>query len=422
MATVEEIKASIKKRKSEEGSKTITDILSSSEKIPDTGDPLINAGLYLQKEWLGPAVQGINTAAFGLPKLAAQRFDPNLAKDMFPEQSTFMGKTRRLGSEAIGLMYGGSGKLGQAGAKLGTKAFGDGVTGHIMSGGLGGGLTGVSQIFDPKGSNEDILKRQAIQGAGSALAGITYNTLAPFLKKVASGVKNMKNIKGENAVKFEDATRAEFYNIKKEAVDSFGSQLDDLAQSNPNKTVDLTSFADDLAEEVRLMNGSSKNILYKSKLLKEIVDNPDKSRNVSLKEIQKMINDIQSGISKNIKSQHIEALDKLSDLRASQLDAFPEMASVREQYRQIAEPHKQLKKYFNFNKLQQAINNDFDGPVAQEALKGMLSKETIEKMGGIKNALDVMNLNQRLIQDLLIGISSGVGAGIVFRQMQGDRE
>ena len=98
----------------------LTSVLSSSKPIPETGDPVITRLLNLQKEFVGPVAQGVNTAAFGLPKFLANKLGgQQFAQETFPEQSTTGGKFRRAGAEGLGLFQGGAAQLARTGgAKL----------------------------------------------------------------------------------------------------------------------------------------------------------------------------------------------------------------------------------------------------------------------------------------------------------------
>jgi len=136
-----------------------------------------------------------------------------------------------------------------------------------------------------------------------------------------------------------------------------------------------------------------------------------------LKEVQNTINYINTKVPATIKSKHLPILEAVTDLRASQLDAFPQMAGVRTDYRNIISPYNDVKNYFKFNRIMKAIETGFGGQEGRAAVKQLLSENTIRKMGGIRDAQKTISGSGELWRNLVIGISSGVGAGLVFRKL-----
>lgn len=401
----------------------LTDILSTSRPIQKTGDPIIDKLLFLQKEIVSPLAQGANTAAFGLPKFIANKLDPEMAMQIFAQQSTLGGKALRFGSEAAGYIGGGASKLGQGAAtatgkaltkKLGTSGLASKTLSNILSGAVGGAVGGASQITDPEASYRDLMKRQSIQAGGGALAGAAMGAALPIIR----GIKNLKYVTDDDVgAKTMKAFRDEFANIKTKAVETFGNQLDDLASKNPTRTVDLTNTIDDIKSSLDDMPPEARNALKKVPLIKNLLEKPVLKDRVPLKDVQDAINYMNTKIPKNIRSSHIDILDAVNDIRVAQLDAFPEMASVRADYAKTIEPYNQVKNYFKFNKLEKAIESGFGGSEGRKAVKQLMSPETISKLGGIREAQNVANMSSELIRNLVIGISSGVGAGMVFRQL-----
>lgn len=82
--------------------------------------PSAQSLIETQKENIAPLAHGASAAAFGLPQVALEKVNPELAKQTFAEQSTLGGKTRRLSSEGVGLFSGGAANVarGTGGAFL----------------------------------------------------------------------------------------------------------------------------------------------------------------------------------------------------------------------------------------------------------------------------------------------------------------
>jgi hypothetical protein len=122
---------------------SLTKTLSSSAKQQPSGDPVIDALTFAQKEIVGPIAQGVNTAAFGIPRAITKAVaGDEFAKQAFAQQSTGLGKVARFGSEATGLIAGGTGQIAnqitkrmipKVGAKLGQKIIGNAVAGGVSS-------------------------------------------------------------------------------------------------------------------------------------------------------------------------------------------------------------------------------------------------------------------------------------------------
>lgn len=197
----------------EESKDSITKILSSSRPIPDTGDPIINALLTTQKEFVGPIVQGANTALFGLPKFVSNKISPQFSEETFPEQSTLLGKTSRVGSEILGLFGGAGARLS---AKIGAKAIPRvasniglkslpgtisafkraNLAKNIGRGALEGAVFGGVQIFDP----ETTLEQQVLQSGAGAIGGAVIPALGSGTKKLVRQFKNFTSIPKRSAL------------------------------------------------------------------------------------------------------------------------------------------------------------------------------------------------------------------------------
>ena len=198
--------------KRQQGSNPLTDILSSSEPTPDTGDPVINALLGIQKEFVGPLAQGANTAALGIPKFLTRAIGGEDAmKQTFAEQSTGLGKTARFGSEVAGLFGGGAarlaGKAGKAFAPpLAKKAVEGGIglgipaakmrgravlINKILRGAIEGSVFGGAQL-DVSGQGQPTVGGQLGQAATGGAFGAVIPMVGSKMKGLGRGIKKFK--------------------------------------------------------------------------------------------------------------------------------------------------------------------------------------------------------------------------------------
>lgn len=391
---------------------SLESVLSTSEPIPPTGDPAMDFMLRAHKEVIGPIAQGANTAAFGLPKaLMKAKYPEPVAKQVFPEQSTLPGKALRVGAELYGLSRGGAARTGMGINNAVVNKLGGGITARALGGFAGGAAMGGLQLNPSSNTLQEYAANQASQALGGGLFGLSVGVLAPTLKAVA----NMKNVKGARAVKDAQQIRGEFFKTKSEAIKKFGSQLKVLAKNKPGASVPLEDFADDFVANVNDMTPQARNAIKRTPQLKGILSGEKTS--LTVKETQDAINYLNTKVPNKPGPIRNEILDSINDLRASQLDAFPEMAGVRDEYRKVIEPFNNVKNYFRFNKLLSAIKNDFGGPEGRQAVESLLSPETVKKMGGMQEAMKMSSALSELARNLTIGISSAIGAGMVFRNL-----
>lgn len=240
-------------------------------------------------------------------------------------------------------------------------------------------------------------------GAGRQAIGETTRATLP---------RSIKNV--IRPVPFAERIRNQFFQVKQTAVNKFGQQLDELAQANPTRTISLRNTVDDIVTNLDDLPLEVKSTFRRTPKFNKMLDNPELANEVSLKDTQDIINYVQTKIPSNIKSKHIDILDTLNDIRASQLDAFPEMAGVRADYTKIIEPFKQIKNQFKFNKLLKAIQTDFGGPEGINAVKQLLPKNVIKEMGGYKNIANSLKLLKYIGQRVGAGIA--IGGGIKVAQ------
>jgi len=217
---------------------------------------------------------------------------------------------------------------------------------------------------------------------------------------VASGVTNLPKVVNVNkGADFAQQIRGAFVQAHTDTINQFGSQLTELANKNPTKTVSLVDVVDDIVNNWNDLTPSTKSAIKNTPTLNKLIKvekgiaklsgNPSK---VSLKATQDIINHLNTKVPANIRANNLDLLDTINNIKGSQLDAFPEMAKVRGEYAKFIEPYKQIKNYFKFNKLLDAIKNKFGGAEGQVAAEKILPKSVIKKMKGYRSAAKLAEL------------------------------
>lgn len=104
----EEIKSSKDKKVSmSDALKAIPEIMTGRGRARESQD-------RAYKNVTSPMLSGASSAAFGIPKFVMNKINPEMTKEVFPEQTDAFGKSLRFGSEAVGMASGGAAKLGAA--------------------------------------------------------------------------------------------------------------------------------------------------------------------------------------------------------------------------------------------------------------------------------------------------------------------
>ena len=278
-----------------------------------------------------------------------------------------------------------------------------------------GGLEAVAGAFGttmiPRATSD------ATRGIGSGVGNLIPLTAGAKIGNVAgkaiagstAGKSIARAVLPEKANKFAKELQKEFVGIKKAASSKWSDDIAKLSEQNPDKTVSLRNVVDNINASVAEMSPEARNVFNKTPLLSNMLKNPELADKVSLKDAQDVLNYINTKVPKDIKANSLDIVEALSDIRASQLEAFPEMADVRAAYARVAEPWKNIKNSFRFNKTLHSVYTDFGGPEGKAAVKSLFPKETIDAMGGYKNAVKVTTAIKNAIGFSLIGGAVGVG-------------
>jgi hypothetical protein len=236
----------------------------------------------------------------------------------------------------------------------------------------------------------------ALGGAGYGLykSGIPQ-FVGRGVRNVAQGFGNLpKVVNPQKGTDFAQTIRKSFVDAHTEKVNAFGNSLDQLAINNPTRSVSLADSVRDIAENWDDFSSSTKSAIKNTPVLNKylkldktgkmtIIGNPG---NIDLKSTQEIINHINTKVPANIKANNLDLIDTINNIKGAQLEAFPEMEQVRADYRKFIEPYKNVKQYFKFNKLLNAIKNRFGGAEGQVEVEKILPKEVIKKMTGYRSA------------------------------------
>lgn len=339
----------------------------------------------------------LNSLLLGVPDLIAKKaFNQPFVNeaDLSPMEKV-AGQTLGMGLPIGGIIQG-TGKVIQ-GANLGSK---------LLRGAVAGGVSGA--VIPPE-ENWGNLQERGKNALLGSLLGVSMEGAGAGLEKVGNLIKS-QNIEEQTGLARK--IRQAFVEVKKSATDKFGGKLDELSAKYPNKKIDLSNIGDEINSDIDNYTGEFKNIVKKIpgvKYNKGKFTFPDE---IDVKDAQGMINYLNTKVPANIKYQHLDLLDLESDLRASQLDAFPEMSAIRDEYRKVIQPYNSIKNQFKFNRLLGAINNDFGGAEGKQALEEVFkdNPKILKEMGGYKNSVKALKAGKEIMVKLLQ--AGAVGAGI----------
>lgn len=263
----------------------------------------------------------------------------------------------------------------------------------------------------------------ATSPASLATAGIGAISKVQTLGKgifngVKSGVGNIGKFFNFNKKGLDLATkvRGVAAEAKSSAVEQFGKTLDDLANANPDKSISLQEVIDgikkNLIDPESGITSEAKSVFKRTPVLKDMLKNIDDDgyispNNVSLGKTQEIINYINTKIPKNIKYNNLDVLDVQNDIRAAQLDAFPEMQQAREAYGKFANDYNLVKSALKPGSTLNTIKNNFSGNVEkQEAAKRILGP-ILNQMKNYRRQIGTIDITKK-------GAIAGVGAESLY--------
>lgn len=273
----------------------------------------------------------------------------------------------------------------------------------------------------------DVFKGAGVPGPIASAAGLATDValtpggvegvagLGKGAVKVAQGgakaVGNFFNF-DQKAITLSEKVRGVAAQAKQAAIDQFGNSISSLADANPTKAISLQEVVDGIKGNPDLPY-EAKSVFNKTPILRDLLKNPGDEgymspSNVSLKDTQEIINYINTKIPRSIKSTSLDILDAQNDIRAAQLDAFPEMEGVRQQYGKFAEDYKLIKSALNPKATPGAIASNFaNNPVVKAAANRVLAP-VVKDMSQYRNQVGLANF----LKKAGIGIV-GVGATVL---------
>jgi hypothetical protein len=277
----------------------------------------------------------------------------------------------------------------------------------------------------------------ALAGAGtvvkpSLLKGASlknYPTTGNVAKATARGAVNTASGVGK-AVKTAGTSTAEFFNFEKRALtlgqkvrsvaasakqaatDKFGVSQEMIQNAGQGKAVSLRGVVDDINANLQEMAPEARNVFRRTPVLKDLLNKPELADNVTLTKTQEILNYINSKVPSSIKYNHLDIMDTLHDIKASQLDAFPEMAGVKADYGKFANDYKLLKSALSPKNTPNAILNNFNNNIAVKDAATRILQPVLKDMGKLRGQVAVTNFIKRLVS---LGVAGKVGKYIIPR-------
>lgn len=374
-------------------------------------------------EVIAPLAKGASNYAFGVPKvLMGKVAGADSSRQIFADQETTPGKVLNIASEGAGYIAGGAGKLGLKMAGLVPSAMAKKSSGKILQGAIAGGVGGGTQLTPDEEGNVSVggQVKQAVVGAGLG-AGLMGAVAS------ASKIRQSLNRAGKGSADFLDKVQTAIFNRKRQVIDNFGSDLENLTKSNPARTVSLRKTIDE-ANAMAALEPKLKSIIERSPAVKRLLDNPNLADNVPLDETQNIINQLRAKLPNskktgfNVTSDDIPVFDFIDNIKGHQLDAFPEMGKVKQAYGEMMNKYNTIKTKIKVGSLKQNLLSDFKGDdQVKRAFNGMLTEDILKEIKNYKNTNNLLKMAGLGFKTAGLGTAGGVGAKIgydILRQRQ----
>lgn len=243
------------------------------------------------------------------------------------------------------------------------------------------------------------------------------------LRQVQTIVKTMQNIKDPS--NFAKVVRRSLFKKKQEVGKDFEKAIDTLVKDNPDQAVDLSGPFQYLKDNVdniqdnpglrREINSVISRIRNKDqvKLLRELIDDPMKASQLTLKQAQDIKVAIQQSpsISRKLNqgkfadysSGDMELLDLLDEVKVAQSEAFPQMAAVRRPYAEYMQNYSNVKNLFKPGKTIKRLQEGFGDEEVQKMIKAVLPEETFGDIARYRRTIKGINFGLK---------AAGVGLAI----------
>lgn len=252
----------------------------------------------------------------------------------------------------------------------------------------------------PGADNSAVGAAVGIGAAGIGAYGLAKTGIPQAIGRgtasVGKGIVNLPTVVNtQKSDKFAKAIRSAFVQAHTDKVNKFGSQIDQLSVNNPTRTVSLQGVVDELNTNWGELTPEVKAVVKKTPYLNKMVGvKKPITTEIPLAKSQEIVNYMNTKVPKNIRYNNMDLIDTINSIRGSQLEAFPEMESVRAEYKAFIEPYNQVKSQFKFNKLLGSIKNKFGGAEGQAAVEQILPKETLKQIKGYRSGAKLAELPQ----------------------------
>ena len=285
-----------------------------------------------------------------------------------------------------GKVASGAAKLVKAGGRI-VKPIAQGVA----SGATLGALLPQEDAFD--------VGQRATSAALTAGIGGVAGGLVPLIRQGANAVKVSDDVFSE---KFTGTFKKLIRRGKTKAGRNFSNQLDEFTKSNPDKTVnvqdELFEFIGNVGDDVTFSNLSKR-----VPQLKRLVDNPDLSTKLTLRDTQELINGINSKLPKrivtgdNVRFLDLDMVDFVNKLKLAQSRLNPQMAKIRGQFKTEITDFSNAKNLLKTDSLETAARTGFKGSETRQSLRRILGKKRFEQLEDFGKAKSAKELAKNVV-------------------------
>ncbi len=288
------------------------------------------------------------------------------------------------------------------------------LLGRILQRGVAGATGGVAtNLLQPK-----------TYGQNATLGATANIVLPPLIDSTVNLARNIYRITNTPLrARFVDSIRSALLQSKKLAGETFGSKIDTLVAKFPDKTVDVSGIVGEVQQ--RSMNNPAFKALVlrgvrndqESALMQSILNQPETATNLSLKDAQsvkqvfgRVLKQKFNQVSPEFTDAHLDALDIWHELRAAQLEAFPEFSDIAAGYRKAITNFRTVKPYLTKAALEPNLLNNFGNKAEiMQSVRELLPKETLQEITHYVHAAQAMKLAGRAAVVAGTGTLAGMG-------------
>ncbi len=347
--------------------------------------------------------EAINAALLNMPKAILGKLGWSL-----PAAETGTEKLASIGGTVAGALapVGPAGQVARAPGRI--KAFTK-LPG-VVKGAIGGALEGLAWTPETKESDLVAIDKRLGQAGIGGLIGAALGGISSAWDNLGK-VKNLKTDEGQ--VKLSKIIGKNLFKAKREAGKKFETALNTLADKYPKTMVKTTDIVDNLAEVID-DNRILRSLMRKSPLLEDLATSP---RDITIKEAQKLSNELNALMPKkfvegDVGFLQLEAKDLIDNIRLAQLEAFPELAPVRADYKKFMDNFNLLvKKVKDPDMLLNVIANEWSGPAKRIAAKKILKPSLQKPIKNYQKIKQAEKFGKKIKENAVIGVTGGAAAG-----------